>query len=131
MKKISKLLMAVMSAAFIFVALSPVATAWADPTPTPAGTGIVDYMGDSGHGTFDQIQDTVEPVLADAYALLMKLGIGALAIAGLVAAICFGLFKDSQTIREHKQWLVRIIIAVVIVGSILALIGIISKVRIV
>jgi hypothetical protein len=61
----------------------------------------------------------------------MKLGIGALAIAGLVAAICFGLFKDSQTIREHKQWLVRIIIAVVIVGSILALIGIISKVRIV
>lgn len=137
MKK-NKVMRRVMSFMFmLFVSLmtlTPALNTYATETTTPApntqAEKMIDQMKTEGGNTFKSVDDKATELIAEVYNLLLKVGIGLLAIVALIAAICFGMFKDSQAIKENKQWLVRIIIAIVIVGSVLTLVGIFSQINI-
>lgn len=82
-----------------------------------------DYLEGKGSGVLDPLQETLEGTVTDVYKLLVAVGIGLLVCALVVAGICFGLFKDTTFVREHKQWIIRIIIAVIIVSLALTIVG--------
>ncbi len=96
------------------------------------GTGqdIIDYLGEDKafpekyQKTFHRILKNIIPVLGDAYRLVVTLGFGLLAIAALVAAIGYGVMKDSDLVKENKRWLERILIATALLGSVLSIVGI-------
>lgn len=98
--------------------------------PQKTGEDIIDYLsGDKAfpeeyQKTFHRILKNIIPVLGDAYRLVVTLGFGLLAIAALVAAIGYGIMKDSDLVKENKRWLERILIATALLGSVLSIVGI-------
>lgn len=96
--------------------------------------GIVDYLGQSLPKDYDPIFNRLSknlfPIITGAYNLIMVLGMGALTIAGLIAILGYGLFKDAQLVKENKQWLGRILIAAVLSGSVLTFAGIFTTIKI-
>lgn len=98
------------------------------------GDDIVSYLDDdlpAGYEKiFKRIAQVLKPILADAYNLILGLGFGLLTIAGVVAAVSYGLFKDSDLVKENKRWLQRIFLATALLGSVFAFCGIITRIRI-
>ena len=87
-----------------------------------------DYLKGNGSGALDPLQETLEGTVTDVYKLLISVGIGALVCALVAAAICFGLFRDTTFVREHKQWIVRIIFAVILVSVALTIVGLANEI---
>lgn len=82
------------------------------------------YLENASGKTFDGLLGTLQNVIGDAYALLIAVGIGALGCALVGAFILFGLLKDTSSVRENKNWIVRILIAVIGISTVITLIGI-------
>ena len=85
----------------------------------PAG-----YLDNSGSGSFDNLKSTLQNVLADMYGLLVAVGFGLLGCALVAAFILFGVMKDNNTIKENKQWILRLILAATGIACVLTIIGI-------
>ena len=82
------------------------------------------YLEDANGTTFAALLEKLQSVIGDAYALLLVVGIGALGCALVGAFILFGLLKDTSSVKENKNWIVRILIAVIGVSTVITLIGI-------
>lgn len=126
MKRI-KLFGALLAVLTLMLAVVPSNIAMAS-APTP--TSVIDYMSKQGSDIFDPVEKATQPIFSGLYGLLLTLGIGLLAIAGLVAVVCYGVLKDSSKIKENKEWLGRVLIAVIGAGALLSIIGIVSRIRV-
>lgn len=82
------------------------------------------YLKDADGKTFEGLLGTLQNVIGDAYALLIAVGIGALGCALVGAFILFGLLKDTSSVRENKNWIIRILGAVIGISTVITLIGI-------
>lgn len=105
--------------AFVFLDVTPAAS-------NPAASNPADYLNKGGNGTFNKLQTTLQNTLADAYALLIAVGLGLIGCALVAAFILFGVLKDNSAVKENKQWILRLIGAVIGVSCVLTLIGIAS-----
>lgn len=76
------------------------------------------YLKEGGNGAFAGIKNLVMSYLAESYQLLIAVGALVLVIAASVAAFCFGFFKHSQKVIENKEWLIRLIVVLGIIGAI-------------
>ncbi len=96
-------------------------------TPTPVPGNPAEFLEKkSGQGTFNSLSETLQGVLADGYKMLTAVGIGLIGCALVVAFILFGVLKDNSSIKENKQWIVRLIGAVIGIAMVLTIIGIAS-----
>lgn len=88
--------------------------------------GNVDFLEDpnKNNQAFSGLQNLIEGYFASAYQLMQVVGICVFVIAGLAAALMFGVFKDSQKVKENKSWLIRIFAAVAIFALVLTLVGV-------
>lgn len=97
-------------------------------TPVPDSTtpkNPAEFLEEnSGNGTFSSLSDTLQGVLADGYKMLTAVGIGLIGCALVVAFILFGVLKDNSSIKENKQWIIRLIGAVIGIAMVLTIIGI-------
>ena len=88
-------------------------------------SGNVDFLKDpsKNNGAFSGLQNLAEGYFASAYQVMQVVGICLFVLAGLAAALMFGIFKDSQKVKENKSWLIRILAAVAIFALVLTLVG--------
>lgn len=96
-------------------------------TATPVPDNPAKYLDDlkrEDGGTFGKLGDTLQQTIADAYGMLTVVGIGLIGLCLVVAFICFGILKDNSTIKENKQWIMRLLIAVIGVSCVITIIGI-------
>jgi len=87
--------------------------------------GKVDFLEnpDKNNHALDGFQRLAEGYFASAYQLMLTVGICLFVLAGLAAALMFGIFKDSQKVKENKSWIIRILAATAIFALILTLVG--------
>lgn len=94
---------------------------------TPAPSNPAEFLeSKSGQGTFNSLSETLQGVLADGYKMLTVVGLGVIGCALVIAFILFGALKDSTSVKENKQWIVRMIGAVIGIAMVITLIGIAS-----
>jgi len=86
-------------------------------------TADLDYLKTGGNNAFDQLEQVIKAYFADAYQLLMVVGVAVLVLAGVTAGILFGVMKDSQKVKENKSWLIRILASVAIIALVLTLVS--------
>lgn len=88
-------------------------------------SGNVDFLKDpaKNNGAFSGLQELAKGYFASAYQVMQVVGICMFVLAGLAAALMFGIFKDSQKVKENKSWLIRILAAVAIFALVLTLVG--------
>lgn len=79
---------------------------------------------DGSTSTFAPLQSALEWVLADGYKLLVALGFGVVGCCLVIAFLCFGVFKDKTAIKEHKDWIVRLLITAAGISFVIGLVGI-------
>ena len=84
----------------------------------------LDYLKTDGNGAFDRLEGVIKAYFADAYQLLLVIGVAVLVLAAVVAGILFGVMKDSQKVKENKAWLIRILASVAIIATVLTLVSI-------
>lgn len=86
-----------------------------------SNSSVLDYMKEHGGtgGIFDGVDEKAEAVLGDAFALVRNIGIGLVIIAILFAVACYLWAKDTNRIIEYKAWLIRGIIALIMVCGII------------
>ena len=84
-----------------------------------------DFMKDpsKNNGAFSGVQKMAEGYFASAYQVMLVIGICIFVLAGLAAALLFGILKNSTKVQENKAWLIRILAAVVIFALVLTVIG--------
>lgn len=73
--------------------------------------------------TFAGVQSTFEGLFASAYSLFISVGIALLVLAGIAAAILFGMLKDNTKVKENRNWIVRVLAAAAIVAVMLTAVG--------
>lgn len=97
-------------------------------TPTPAvnsnPAGYLETMKSGNNGTFSKLTETLQKTIADAYGMLTAVGIGLIGVCLVAAFIMFGVMKDNSTIKENKQWILRLLIAVIGVSCVVTIVGI-------
>lgn len=86
----------------------------------------VDFLKDpsKNNHAFDGVQNMAEGYFASAYQVMQVVGLCLFVLAGLAAAILFGILKNSTKVQENKAWILRVIGAVVIFALILEGVGI-------
>lgn len=83
-----------------------------------------EYLGSGDGKTFESLGKTLQNVLSNAYSLLMVVGFGLIGCALVAAFILFGVLKDTNAVRENKQWILRLLIAIIGISCVLTIIGI-------
>lgn len=93
-------------------------------TATQPAKSPLDHLKGNGNDAFGGVEKVALETLASANSVITTVGICLLGVVAIVAAVCFGLFKDSSAIKEHKKWIIRIIGAAIGVGCALTIVGI-------
>jgi len=83
----------------------------------------LDYLKTGGNGALDGLKQLFMDYLAESYQLLIAVGILLLVLVGCAAAICFGIYKHSTKVMEHKEQIIRILIAAALVAAIPTIVG--------
>ena len=92
-------------------------------TGTPSEEGVADWLKGEGNGMFDGVTHTVKGTFASAYGLITVIALGVAVIALIIAAVLMSAQKKASDASENKGWIVRILIAVVIVAGATSLIS--------
>lgn len=92
-------------------------------TGTPDTEGVADFLKGEGNGMFDGITETAKGTFASAYGLVTIIAMGVAVIALIIAAVLMSAQKKASDASENKGWIVRILIAVVIVAGATSLVS--------